>query len=126
MNNLAYSAYSKNQAGVESQEKLIEMLYQGILRFNARVKLAIKDEDIEQRVYFIKRSSAIFIELLNTLDYEKGGEVAHYLSGLYARQLQLLALANIENESSHIDEVNNVVKGLLEAWREVHQNASMA
>lgn len=125
MNNLAYNAYSQNQAGVESQEKLVEMLYQGVLRFCSRVKLAIKDEDIEQRVYWIKRASAIFIELINTLDYERGGQVAHYLNGLYTRELQLLAMANIENEEKHIDEVINVVKGLLEAWREVH-SASVA
>ncbi len=32
-NNLAYNAYSQNQAGIESPQKLIEMLYEGILRF---------------------------------------------------------------------------------------------
>lgn len=121
-NNLAYSAYSQNQAGIESPYKLIEMLYEGILRFCSRAKLAIRNEDIEQRVYFIKRITAIFIELINSLDYEKGGEVGHYLSGLYTRQIQLLSLANIENNEARIDEVINVTKGLLEAWREVNSN----
>ena len=96
-NNLAYNAYSQNQVGIESPQKLIEMLYEGILRFCARVKVAIKNEDIEQRVYFVKRTTAIFIELINILDYEKGGDVAHYLSGLYVREIQLLSLANLEN-----------------------------
>ncbi|AJC92419.1 flagellar protein FliS [Campylobacter subantarcticus LMG 24377] len=121
LNNAVYNAYSQNQIGVESQEKLIEMLYGGILRFSSRIKLAIQNENIEERVYYVKRASAIFIELLNCLDYEKGGEVAHYLSGLYTRELQLLSLANIENNEARIDEVINVVKGLLEAWREVHR-----
>ncbi|AJC90657.1 flagellar export chaperone FliS [Campylobacter subantarcticus] len=121
LNNAVYNAYSQNQIGVESQEKLIEMLYGGILRFSSRIKLAIQNENIEERVYYVKRASAIFIELLNCLDYEKGGEVAHYLSGLYTRELQLLSLANIENSEARIDEVINVVKGLLEAWREVHR-----
>ncbi|TXE86385.1 flagellar export chaperone FliS [Campylobacter volucris] len=121
INSAAYNAYSQNQTGVESQEKLIEMLYGGILRFASRIKLAIQNENIEERVYYVKRTSAIFIELINCLDYDKGGEVAHYLSGLYTRQLQLLSLANIENNQVRVDEVINVVKGLLEAWREVHQ-----
>ncbi|WP_291951110.1 flagellar export chaperone FliS [Campylobacter sp.] len=121
VNNAVYSAYSQNQIGVESQEKLIEMLYGGILRFASRIKLAIQNENIEERVYYVKRTSAIFIELINCLDYNKGGEVAHYLSGLYTRQLQLLSLANIENSEMRVDEVINVAKGLLEAWREVHQ-----
>ncbi|MBJ6739677.1 flagellar protein FliS, partial [Campylobacter jejuni] len=38
-NNLAYNAYSQNQAGIESPQKLIEMLYEGILRFCARAKV---------------------------------------------------------------------------------------
>ncbi|MBT0885699.1 flagellar export chaperone FliS, partial [Campylobacter sp. 2018MI10] len=121
-----YNAYSQNQVGIESPQKLIEMLYEGILRFCARVKVAIRNEDIEQRVYFVKRTTAIFIELINTLDYEKGGEVAHYLSGLYTREIQLLSLANLENNEDRINEVINVTKGLLEAWREVHNNETVA
>ncbi|EHM2982666.1 flagellar export chaperone FliS [Campylobacter jejuni] len=124
-NNLAYNAYSQNQVGIESPQKLIEMLYEGILRFCARAK-AIRNEDIEQRVYFVKRTTAIFIELINTLNYEKGGEVAHYLSGLYTREIQLLSLANLENNEDRINEVINVTKGLLEAWREVHNNETVA
>lgn len=125
-NNLAYSAYSENQVGVESPQKLIEMLYEGLLRFCARIKVHIKDGDIEKRVYYVKRATAIFIELINCLDYEKGGDVAYYLSGLYTREIQLLSLANIRDDESKVDEVINVVKGLLEAWREVHQDANMA
>ena len=112
--------------GIESPQKLIEMLYEGILRFCARAKVAIRNEDIEQRVYFVKRTTAIFIELINTLNYEKGGEVAHYLSGLYTREIQLLSLANLENNEDRINEVINVTKGLLEAWREVHNNETVA
>ncbi|EFP3375513.1 flagellar export chaperone FliS [Campylobacter jejuni] len=125
-NNLAYNAYSQNQVGIESPQKLIEMLYEGILLFCARAKVAIRNEDIEQRVYFVKRTTAIFIELINTLNYEKGGEVAHYLSGLYTREIQLLSLANLENNEDRINEVINVTKGLLEAWREVHNNETVA
>ena len=120
-NNLAYNAYSENQVGIESPEKLIEMLYEGLLRFCARIKVCIRNEDIEQIVYYVKRATAIFIELINSLDYEKGGDVAYYLSGLYTREIQLLSLANLKNDEANVDEVINVVKGLLEAWREVNQ-----
>lgn len=121
-NNLAYNAYSQNQVGIESPTKLIEMLYEGLLRFCSRIKVCIKNEDIEQRTYYVKRATAIFIELLNSLDYEKGGDVAHYLSGLYTREIQLLSLANLNNDEAKVDEVIKVVKGLLEVWREINQN----
>ena len=117
MNNLAYSTYAQNNVGIESPEKLIEMLYEGTLRFNMQAIRSIENSDIEKRTYWINRSMAIFIELIQTLDYSHG-DIAHYLSGLYNYQIKLLMEANLENKSENLEEVNSVIKGLLEAWRE--------
>lgn len=116
-NNLAYNTYAQNNVGVESPEKLIQMMYEGILRFNMQAKRSINEGDIERRTYWINRSSAVFSELISILDFTQGN-VAHYLSGLYMYQLQLLVEANIQNNSEKLDEINGVMKGLLEAWRE--------
>lgn len=115
--NTAYNIYSQNNVGIESPEKLIEMMYEGVLRFNAQAKKAIKDGNIEKRVYWINRSIAVITELIAVLDF-KHGKVAYYLEGLYNYQIQLLNQANVKKDESKIDEVNNVFKGLLEAWRE--------
>ncbi len=116
-NNLAYNTYTQNNVGVESPQKLIQMLYEGILRFNMQAKKALKEDDIERRTYWINRSSAVLSELINILDYNHG-DVAHYLNGLYQHQLYLLVQANTQNSSDKLDEVTSVIKGLLEAWRE--------
>jgi len=121
-NNLAYNTYTQNNVGVESPEKLIQMMYEGILRFNMQAKRSITEGDIERRTYWINRSSAVLGELINVLDYTQGN-VAHYLSGLYHYQLHLLLEANIHNNADKLDEINRVMKGLLEAWRE---NVDMA
>lgn len=118
MSNLAYNTYVQNNVGIESPEKLIEMLYEGVLRFNMQAIRAINNSDIEKRTYWINRSMAIFIELIQTLDMTQG-DVAHYLNGLYHYQLHLLMQANIENNIQNLEKTNNVIKGLLEAWREV-------
>ncbi len=117
--NLAYNIYAQNNVGVESPAKLVEMMYEGVLRFNAQAKKAIKDEDIEKRAYWINRSIAVIAELLATLNYD-AGDVSMYLDGLYTYQIKLLTEANLENDPSKIDTVNNVFKGLLEAWRETN------
>ncbi len=117
--NLAYNIYAQNNVGVESPAKLVEMMYEGVLRFNAQAKKAIKDEDIEKRAYWINRSVAVIAELLATLNYD-AGDVSMYLDGLYTYQIKLLTEANLENDPSKIDTVNNVFKGLLEAWRETN------
>lgn len=118
----AYSLYQQNSMTIESPAKLVEMLYEGILRFASQAKRYIEAEDIEKKIYYINRTTDIFSELLNTLDYDRGGEVAHYLSGLYTHQIKLLAQANIRNDGEKIDIVIRVAKGLLDAWREINSN----
>jgi len=115
----ALSAYSQNSARIESSEKLILMLYEGILRFCGQAKKAIVSEDIEKRVYWINRVTDIFAELINSLDYENGGEVATYLNGLYCHQIFLLSQANINENADDLDTVIRVTKGLIDAWKEV-------
>ncbi|ACZ12171.1 flagellar export chaperone FliS [Sulfurospirillum deleyianum] len=115
--NLAYSTYSQNNLSIESSEKLIKMLYEGILRFTSQAKKAVEDGDIEKRTYWINRTSAIFAELIHSLNYE-GGTVAYYLRGLYTQQLKLLTEANLHNDAKRLDEVLNVAKELLQAWKD--------
>ena len=115
--NVAHDIYAQNNLGIESPAKLIEMLYEGVLRFNAQAKKSIKDENIEKRVYWINRSIAIITELISILDISQG-KVAEYLEGLYNYEIQLLNSAGFTNDVTKIDEVSNVFKGLLDAWRE--------
>ncbi len=115
--NTAHNIYTQNNIGIESPEKLVIMLYEGVLRFNAQAKKAIKDKDIEKRVYWTNRSTAVITELISVLDMSQG-EVSEYLVGLYNYEIQLLAEAGNERDISKLDECSNVFKVLLEAWRE--------
>jgi flagellar protein FliS len=113
-----YNIYNQNNAMVESPEKLTQMLYEGILKFSSLVKRSLKDNDMEKKAYYINRTTAIYLELISTLDVKKGGEVAHYLYGLYNHQLKLLIDVNIKNDLQKLDEVIKVASVLLEAWKE--------
>ena len=115
--NTAHNIYAQDNVGIESPAKLIAMLYEGVLRFNAQAKKAIKDENIEKKVYWINRSIAIITELVSVIDM-KQGQIAQYLEGLYAYEIQLLGAASLDNDAAKIDEVSNVFKGLSEAWRD--------
>jgi len=114
----AYSTYTQNNVQIESPEKLIEMLYEGILRFCSQAKKSIENNDIEKKVYWINRAIAIFSELIVSLDAEKGGDIAYYLEGLYIQQIKYLNECNINNDVKSLEIVMNVTKELLEAWRE--------
>jgi len=115
--NQAYNIYAENNAGIESPAKLIEMLYEGVLRFNAQAKRAMKDGNIEKRVYWINRSNAVITELISSLDKNQG-EISQYLEGLYNYQIQLLIGASNHNNLDKMDECSNVFRTLLDAWRD--------
>jgi flagellar protein FliS len=114
----AYNTYVENNVGIESPNKLIEMLYEGVLRFNAQAKKAIKDNNIEKKFYWVNRSIAVIVELISALDMKQKGTIVPYLTGLYNYQIQLLSEAAAYNNIDKVDECTNVFKGLLEAWRE--------
>ena len=116
--NTAHNIYVQNDIGIESPAKLIEMLYEGVLRFNAQAKKSIKDGNIEKRVYWMNRSTAIITELIATLDMNQKGTMSQYLEGLYNYQIQLITDAGYEQNTEKLDECSNVFKELLAAWRE--------
>ncbi|MDF1883750.1 flagellar export chaperone FliS [Sulfurimonas sp. SAG-AH-194-C21] len=115
--NNAHNIYAQNNLGIESPAKLIAMLYEGVLRFNAQAKKAVKDEDIEKRIYWMNRSIAVITELISSLDMEVGS-ISLYLEGLYNYQIQLISKAGQENSIQELDECSEVFKALLEAWKE--------
>ncbi len=117
-NNNLVNRYNQLNMNVENPAKLILMLYEGALRFANFAKKAINDGNIENKVKYINKTSDIFVELINSLNFEKGGQIAYYLNGLYAYQIELLAKANAENKTEYIDQVIHVLKELIEAWKE--------
>jgi flagellar protein FliS len=121
MYSAAVNSYNQNNINIESPQKLISMLYEGALKFTSFAKKSIEKKDIEKKVYWINRTVDIFTELLVSLDTDKGGDVAKYLEGLYTYQIELLTSANFNNSTEELDTVINVLKGLVEAWREETQ-----
>ena len=115
--NRAMSAYAQNHTAVASPEKLIELLYEGLLKFTTLAKRAIEKKDYEAKSKWINRSSDIFIELLDSLSDDKT-EMTAYLAGLYMHQIKSLNEANMNNSTKELDTIIHVVKVLLETWRE--------
>lgn len=117
LQNNAYNTYNSINNSVENKEKLVLMLYEGILRFVARAKKAMNDKNVQDKVLFINKTTAIFMELSNSIDFS-GGAIAYYLKGLYAREISRLMEANLKNDPALLDEVINVTRELIAAWNE--------
>jgi flagellar protein FliS len=115
-NKNGFATYAENDINIQSPYKLIELLYEGILKFNTLSLNAMKKNDIENKIYYINRSIAIITELINTLDM-KEGNISYYLKGMYEYQIILLNTAVSENNKEKIEESINVFKTMLLSWR---------
>ena len=65
--NAAYAAYNQNNMGIDSPQKLIAMLYEGILRFIYRAKKAMDAGDIESKVLFLNKTNLIYPDIIRGL-----------------------------------------------------------
>lgn len=112
----ARNQYLKTQVETASKEQLVVMLFDGILRFTEVARKAIEDKKIEEKHRALMRAQAIIMELLCTVDKEKGGDVAKNLISLHAYAFNALVACNLKEDTSKIDEVQNMYRQLKEGW----------
>ena len=95
------------------------MLYDGAIRFYLKAKQAIEQGDIEARFNYNCRATDIITYLLDTLDVEKGGEVAERLRRIYTfiltRQMQI----DLKNDVTAVDEIVTHLKALRKSWEDI-------
>ena len=66
----------------------------------------------------IARAMEIVLELIGSLDIEKGGEIAQSLAALYLFVQEQLAEASTEQKAKPIDNAVGVLTTLLEGWKD--------
>ena len=114
---MGIEVYNQQNAVSDDPYVLILKLYEGLLKYLSFIKTAMEEGDIEAKFTYINKSVAIFDELRNVLDFD-GGDVAHYLDGLYLYQIETLFSAGVDDNINSINQVMKVTQGLIDAWKE--------
>ncbi|MGI9951224.1 flagellar export chaperone FliS [Moorellaceae bacterium AZ2] len=115
-----YQAYQTNQVFTLSQEKLVLMLYDGVLRFCRQGLAALKNGDYEKTNKNLIRAQEILAELMAGLNFE-AGEVARQLYRLYEFMHWYLVQANVNKSAAMVEEVMGLLQGLRDVWEEAAQ-----
>ena len=102
-----------------SPHKLIALLFDACQENLAIAKGAIERKEIKKKADAIKKAIDIVVRLQASLDFEKGGQVATRLDDLYTFCTNRLAMANVMNDSSMIDEVYRVISEIKQGWSEI-------
>ena len=102
-----------------SPHKLIALLFDACHENLAIAKGAIERKEVKKKADAIKKAIDIVVRLQASLDFEKGGQVATRLDDLYTFCTNRLAMANVLNDSTMIDEVYRVISELKQGWSEI-------
>ena len=122
----AVSTYKEIRINTASQGQLIIMLYDGavkqldlalsLLEMNDTKKDPGRIEKISKAVV---KTQEIISELMVSLDFEQGGDIATNLFSLYTWFNRELMEANISQDARRITVVRNLLEELRSTWQEI-------
>ena len=115
---MSYNKYQQTSVESAGREKLLLMLYEGAIKFVKRAIIATESNDIPARCENIGKAYDIVMELMNTLDFKVGGEVAENLEQLYMFITDELTRANITGKVDHLNSVLKILNTLHSGWKE--------
>ncbi|MFW5829926.1 MAG: flagellar export chaperone FliS, partial [Planctomycetota bacterium] len=115
----AYQAYRTAEVQTISQRDLLIKLFEGIQRFLLQAQRAMQDRRIEEAHTGCTKAKRIFVELLSTLNFEQGGEIAGQLRDLYLFAISEISVANLYKDPEKLAGILQVVEPLLQAWRPI-------
>ncbi len=120
-----YDAYKQARTTV-SKTKQIVMLYEGILKYLKQAEEALQQKNIEGRFNAVKQATDIMIGLQQSLDHEKGGDVAQSLYDFYSDQMYALSEVNRTNNPAFLQQVAIDIRALLDQWKAIDSKEAEA
>lgn len=119
----AYNKVSLETSVLDADpHKLISMLFEGALVAISKAKNEINLQQTEAKGKSISHAIAIIGEGLNaSLDKNVGGELAQNLSALYDYMVRRLVAANLQNDTTALDEVTRLLTELQSAWNSIRE-----
>ena len=127
----ASSTYKETKIKTAGQGQLIVMLYdEAVKQLTKAVELLEANNSekkdpgsIQQISKAIMKAEEIITELMISLDFEQGGDIAKHLFALYTWFNKELLEANITQDKNRIITVKDLLTDLRNAWNSISKNA---
>jgi len=121
-----YQAYQKSSVATSNQKQLVVMLFDGMHRFMSQAITAIEDMDFEATHVNLHKTGKILMELLSTLNVEKGGEIAQNLKNIYLFSYEQIVLANLKKDAQMVRDVQGILNNLREGFKGASQKQTQS
>jgi flagellar protein FliS len=121
-------AYRETQIKTANQIKLIVMLYDGAIR---HLNLAIEElagghEHYDRVNNHIVAAQDIVSELMASLDFDRGGEIARGLFSIYSYANRRLLDGNVRKDRAPLEEAKRLLAELRDAWAGISARKGLA
>lgn len=117
----ALNTYQQNSVNTASKEKLLIMLYDGLVKFIKQGMLGLEEKNIERSNTNFVKAQNIIHEFMSTLNMEIGGETAKSLMALYDYMYRRLVEANIKKDREIAGEVLGFAEELKQTFEEAYK-----
>lgn len=109
-----------------SPARLVQIMFEQILSqlaianaCMARIKNNLPLNEVVAKGKAMGKAIRLINQLNNTLDMERGQQVAENLRALYVYMLARLTMANVTNDTSVVVEVTALIKKIKDGWDQI-------
>jgi flagellar protein FliS len=128
----ALSAYKETRVKTAGQGQLVVMLYDEAVKQLDRGLELMKENSkgkkdpakIEEIAKSLLKTQEIITELMVSLDFDQGGEIARNLFSLYTWFNHEIVEANVTKDASRVTKIRNMMHDLRSAWGEIVSKTS--
>ncbi len=121
-----HQQYAQTQTSTVGPEQLLLLMYEGAHKFLGLARQALADGQLGPGKTALSRAIAIIAELQNSLDHDAGWSGSQDLAQLYSYMIMELTQVNVSGEIARIGEVQNLLNGLYDSWREAIDSTRQA
>ncbi len=108
--------YRRNEIVTSNPKRLVAMCYSAAIMNFKLAKAKYIEKEYEDKANALQKALDIVSELMASLDFERGGQIAANLNALYGYVLRRAAQADTEKDLNGFDEVIHILEELSEAW----------
>jgi flagellar protein FliS len=120
------NVYREREVLTASPEKLVVITFDHVLVSLRRARVAIEANNIERRVEALSKAREGVMELLMSVDTERGGPIADNLLSLYSFAVRELFEVGRTKDTKKLDAVLNVMTNLREAFAAIAADPTAA
>ncbi len=115
-------SYKKSQIETADQLTLILMLYDRAILLLSKAKKEISEGKYEEKHHSLTKARDIVFELIQSLDQDKGEEIAFSLLRLYDFVISEIMDADANQNTKAIDNAKGILSELRDSWKEIKTN----